>query len=364
MKWSLNLGKIAGIKVKIHWTFLLLIIWIIGIELERGSSTGDIAFTLGFVMTVFLCVVLHEYGHALTARRYGIQTDKIMLLPIGGVANIQKMPEKPKEELLIAIAGPAVNVVIAGLLALALPLQDILTRDPEILIREASLEHFLFLLMVVNIFLVVFNAIPAFPMDGGRVLRALLAMKMTRIQATKVASRLGQFFAIIFIVAGFFYSLILVLIGVFVFFGAYSENMIIQQLEYVKGIPVKEIMIPDFLTLHPDDTLQNAVEKFKHKSDTNFLVMEGDELLGILTLQSLIKGLKSYGENSKVSKIMKQEFQTVKTEEPLNEVLSNTQANKQPFYPVFSDEKLEGVINQGHLNDFIMIQSVLKGQKA
>lgn len=226
---SLTLGKILGIAIRIHWSFLLLLVLIAGAELSRGGTLSEVLFSLGFIIAIFLCVVLHEYGHALTARRYGVDTDQIILLPFGGVANIQKMPEKPKQELVIAIAGPLVNVVIAGILALALPLQELRNRSEEVLTEAPSAENFFLLLLSINIILVVFNAIPAFPMDGGRVLRSLLAMKMPRPKATRIAARVGQFFAILFIIFGFFYNFWLVLIGVFVFFGANSEYKLVKE---------------------------------------------------------------------------------------------------------------------------------------
>jgi Zn-dependent protease len=229
MSSSLNLGRYAGIAVKIHWTFSFLLIFVVVAELSRGASLNEVLFTLGFVLAIFLCVVLHEYGHALTARRYGINTDQIVLLPIGGIANIQKMPKKPKQELVIAIAGPLVNVVIAAILALFLPLEELTGREEAVMTEAPTAENFFLLLFSINIILVLFNAIPAFPMDGGRVLRALLAMAMPRLKATKVAARIGQLFSLLFIVAGFFYNPWLVLIGIFVFFAANSEYKLVKE---------------------------------------------------------------------------------------------------------------------------------------
>lgn len=229
MDGSLKLGKVSGIAIKIHWTFLILLLFVAGAELSRGGSTADVLFSLGFVLAIFLCVVLHEYGHALTARHYGVTTDKITLLPIGGVANIKKMPKKPKQELIIALAGPLVNVVIAGILALFLPLQELTQKENMGLTEAPTAENFFLLLLSINIILVLFNAIPAFPMDGGRVLRALLAMRMPRLKATKVAARIGQFFSVLFIIFGFFYNFWLVLIGVFVYLGAGAEYKMVKK---------------------------------------------------------------------------------------------------------------------------------------
>jgi len=180
MKASLNLGSVSGIKIKVHWTFFFLIIWIVFDELKRGETTNSILFNIAFVLAVFFCVVLHELGHALTAKRFGINTKKITLLPIGGMASLDRIPESPKQELLATIAGPLVNVIIAILLYFIVPVQDYahlnFTEAFETLM-SFSLQNFLFYLFVVNVGLVVFNIIPAFPMDGGRILRALLAIK-------------------------------------------------------------------------------------------------------------------------------------------------------------------------------------------
>lgn len=227
MSW--NLGSISGIAIKIHWTFLLLLIFVTGVEVSQGSGISEILFTLGFVLSIFLCVLLHEFGHALTGKRYGVTTDQIILLPIGGMANMQKIPENPKQELIIAVAGPLVNVVIAGLIALFLPLKDIAERGERVLLETPSAENFFLLLFAINVVLVVFNAIPAFPMDGGRVLRALLAMQMSRVKATKIAARVGQFFSLVFIGFGLFYNLWLVLIGIFVFLGATGEYKVVKE---------------------------------------------------------------------------------------------------------------------------------------
>lgn len=234
MKGSLNLGKIAGIGVKVHWTFMLLILWVVFLELTRGSNLQSILWSIFFVLALFACVVFHELGHALTARKFKIGTRQITLLPIGGVASLEAMPEDPKEEFLVAIAGPAVNVVIALALYLVVPMEEFLKQDPEMLEETMSAinaGNFLFYLFSANVMLVVFNLIPAFPMDGGRVFRALLSMKFDRVTATQMAARLGQGVAFLFFLIGLLYNPILILIAIFVYFGAQGENMMVQQLK-------------------------------------------------------------------------------------------------------------------------------------
>ena len=227
MKANLNLGSISGIKIKIHWTFFFLIAWIVFDELKRGGSSESILFNIAFVLAVFLCVVLHELGHALTAKRFGVKTEKITLLPIGGMASFDKIPESPKQEFLIVIAGPLVNVVIAILLYFIIPVKELFNQsftDAYGIFASFSFQNFLFFLFIVNVGLVIFNMIPAFPMDGGRLLRALLAMKINRAKATQIASGIGQFIAVVFLLIGLLYNPFLIFIALFIFLGAYGEK--------------------------------------------------------------------------------------------------------------------------------------------
>jgi Zn-dependent protease/predicted transcriptional regulator len=359
MKWSWNIGRLAGIRILIHWTFLLLISWIVFIEVGRGSDTQTILITVGFVLTIFACVVLHELGHALTAKKYGINTKKITLLPIGGVASLEKMPEDPKQELMIAAAGPLVNVAIAFLLYFFIPFDEITPPDGENIGALAS-EYFLFSLFTVNVVLVLFNIIPAFPMDGGRMLRALLAMKMDRVRATNIASKIGQFFALAFIFIGIFYNVFLVFIGLFVFYAAYAENMHVQHFDLIREYKVKDAMITNFMTLRPSDTVRIAVEKLLAGSDQDFVVEEDGKILGIVSTTNILNGLKENLQETSVTYIMRKEFNVFQPFDPLTEVFMAAQKTKNSFFPVMDQEKLVGVINQNNVHEFLMVQSILK----
>jgi Zn-dependent protease len=363
MKWSLKLGSIKGIKILVHWTFILLIGWVVFSEMGRGSDFTTIMLTIFFVFTIFFCVVLHELGHSLTARRYGIDTKRITLLPIGGVASLERMPENPKKELWIALAGPAVNVVIALILFVYLALTGTFTRIFENGLLEEGItnfDNFIFSLFVVNIILVVFNAIPAFPMDGGRVLRALLAMKMERVKATQVAANLGQLVAIGFAFLGVLYNPILIFIGLFVFFGAYSENMMVQHLEFLRGFKVKDAMITNFSTLSPNTPLQDALDKLISGSEQDFVVTENDEVKGIVTRKAIINTLKENHIDYSIGQIMTTKFDFFKVNEKLSKVYSETQKKQDAFFPVMDqDGKLAGIINKENINEFVMIQSAL-----
>lgn len=222
MKWKL--GVVSGIGIYVHWSFWLLPVWIL-LTGSAGGLAGALA-SVGFVLAIFGCVILHELGHALMARRFHVGTHDITLYPIGGVARLERIPTRPSQELAIAVAGPAVNVVIAGILfAVLLPL-GIGTQG---LVFDLAGGAFLVSLFAVNVALVVFNMLPAFPMDGGRVLRAFLAMNMPYQRATEIAVRVGQGVAIAFGVIGLFGSPTLILIAVFVFLAAQAELMAVKQ---------------------------------------------------------------------------------------------------------------------------------------
>jgi Zn-dependent protease len=221
MKGAFRIGSYRNIGVYIHWTFLLLLLWVGGSSFFDGSSVNAIFEEIGFMLMVFLCVLLHEFGHALSAARYGIPTKDITLLPIGGLARLEKIPERPWHELVVAIAGPAVNVGIIIVLGALMYFGKGLPLGMDILSLESN--SLLVNLLLVNISLVVFNLIPAFPMDGGRILRSLLAMKLSKLKATKIAVRIGQAISIGFVVFGWFYSPMLILIGIFIFMGANAE---------------------------------------------------------------------------------------------------------------------------------------------
>jgi Zn-dependent protease len=214
MRWSLKIAKLAGIDIFIHFTFFLLVLWVAFIQWKLNGSIGAAFSGVVFILAIFACVVLHELGHALAAKKYGIKTQDIILLPIGGVARLEKMPNQPIQELWVALAGPAVNVVIAALLVIYLWINQIAISTAEFAER----------IMGVNIFLSVFNLIPAFPMDGGRVLRAFLATRLAYIQATRISANLGQAIALLFGIIGLFYNPILLFIAFFVWMGAAQET--------------------------------------------------------------------------------------------------------------------------------------------
>ena len=361
MKGSLSLGRIAGIRVQIHWTFLLIIGWVTFVEMQKGSDLSTILITIVFVLVIFACVVLHELGHALAARRYGIATRKITLLPIGGVASLEKMPEDPKQELVVALAGPAVNVVIALILMIFLyPFPDYSSEMEQL--QTINKGNFLFYLFATNVMLVLFNAIPAFPMDGGRVLRALLAFRMDRVRATQIAASLGQVIAFVFAMIGFFNPQYfwLIIIGIFVYFGASGEYLMIKQLSVLRGHRVREAMMTHFTLLHPDDNLQHLAEVLLAGTERNFVVAIPDKgVVGILPQQAVINAFQQKRRDLPVHRFMQTDFTAVHPDEELTEIYRQVQGRNQQFFPVVEQDRIAGTIDMENINEFMMIQASL-----
>jgi Zn-dependent protease len=360
MKWSWKLGTFAGIGVYVHATFSILIGWVV---LSEWLRSRDAAATIGsvvFVLSLFACVVLHEFGHALTARRYGIRTQDITLLPIGGLARLEKMPDRPIEEFWVALAGPAVNVVIAGLLFAFLSLSGGLGAMTAESIVEAP---FLVRLMLVNVMLVLFNLLPAFPMDGGRVLRALLAMRMQYARATQIAASIGQGMALLFGFLGFFANPFLLFIALFVWIGAEQEAAMAQLKYALGGIPVERAMVTEFRTLDPSDSLEHAVEAILAGSQQDFPVVRNGAVEGVLTRADLLKALAKH-EPARVGDVMDREFQSAEPGDLLEEAFARLQTCQCRTMPVLFHGRLIGILTAENIGEFLMIQAAVQGGRA
>lgn len=360
MKANLSLGSVFGIKIKIHWTFFLLIIWIVFDQMKRGGNTESIVYNVVFIFTVFLCVVLHELGHALMAKRFKIVTKKITLLPIGGVASLERIPESPKQEFLVSIAGPLVNICIAVLLYYIIPVNAILNQnlnDSYMFLSSFTIQNFLFYLFLVNVGLVLFNLIPAFPMDGGRVLRAFLAMHMNRVKATQIAASIGQFFAVLFLLLGLLYNPFLIFIALFIFLGAYSENKIVHHLAILKGHKVQEAMMTNITTFEPNDAISSVLKVIISGSENNFVVVKGALIIGVLYHEDIIAN--SNKENCLVKDIMKTTCKLLKDKDDLKKVYELIFSESTSFFPVVKNEQLIGVIDYINMNEYLLIQAKL-----
>lgn len=361
MSSSLKIGRFAGIQVQVHWTFWLLFLFIGFLVFSKDGTLVDLFWHSVFVLGLFFCVVLHEFGHALTARKYGIPTRSITLLPIGGLASLKKIPENPKEEFLVAIAGPAVNVVIALVLLLFVPTETFTSMDPETLQEELSMitpGNFLFYLLTANIALVLFNLIPAFPMDGGRIFRAILTMKMGRIKATQIAASVGKFLALLFFLYGLFYGILMTVIAVFIWFGAHSENIMIQQIELMRGYKIRDAMITEYTRLKPDDTLKKAVDKILASTEQDFLVVnQDDEIAGILYMDDLSKALQETGEETSIQNVMDRSVVTLEASAELSSAYQKLNRKNRNFFPVLDNGEIVGVMDMNNINEFLTFRS-------
>ncbi len=357
MKWSWKLGKVAGIDVFMHATFLLLIGWVaLSYWLQAGNLT-TVLTGVGFILALFACVVLHELGHALTARRYGIQTRDITLLPIGGVARLERMPDNPAHELWVALAGPAVNVVIAAVLFGWLGLTGSL--EPW---RSLSLTGgpFLQRLMVVNLFLVGFNMLPAFPMDGGRVLRALLATRIEYTRATHLAAGLGQGIALLLGLLGLFTNPFLVFTALFVWIGAAQEASMVQMRTALGGIPVSRAMVTQFETLSSADPISHAVQLILAGSQHDFPVVDDGAVVGVLTRADLLAALAHGRQNEWVRNVMRTQFGLIEPGMMLERASARLRDCDCHTLPVVRNGQLVGLVTMDNIGEFLMVRAALE----
>jgi Zn-dependent protease/CBS domain-containing protein len=370
MRWSLRIGQVAGIAIFVHISFLLLPLWIGFTHYSVRQSWIDAGSGVLFLLILFAIVVLHELGHALTARRFGIQTRDITLLPIGGVARLERLPEDPKQELLVALAGPAVNVGLALLLFALVGASAELSSLAHIGIPG---DEFLVTLLWLNVALAVFNLIPAFPMDGGRVLRAILALRMSYVRATNLAAGVGQTLAFGFAFVGlssiFFGHLgpvsnpFLLFIALFVWMGASHEAGLVQMKSALGNVPVARLMVTDFRTLAPDDSLSRAVEHLLGGWQHDFPVLEQGRVAGVLTRSALVHGLAQRGQNGLVRDVMLREVSAIEPGETTENVLLRLSACEQQILLVVQDERLSGILTKDNLQDFLLIRAALNGER-
>ena len=358
MKWSLKLGQVAGIGIFVHWTFLILIGWIVALYVSQGKGPAAVLEGVGLVLAMFGCVVLHELGHSLMARQFGIRTRDITLLPIGGVARLERMPEHPLQELLVALAGPAVNVVIAGVLFVVIAFSFGLTVLYEVKLLGGP---FLLKLLVVNVILVVFNLLPAFPMDGGRVLRALLAAGLDYARATRIAATIGQGMAILFAILAFSTNWwMLLIIAAFVFLAAQQESQMVQVTSLLRGVPVREAMMRRFRTLAPDDSLPLVVNELLAGGQQDFPVLQQDQVIGILTRNDLLAAVARGQPGMRVGDAMRRDCAAVEETDMLESAFQQMHQQKCSALPVVRDGQLAGMITLENVSQWMMLQTALR----
>jgi Zn-dependent protease/CBS domain-containing protein len=357
MSWSINIGTIAGTAVRIHITFVLFLGWIFFATYAAEGSDAAFA-SLVFVVLLFACVLAHEFGHIFTARAFGVATPDVTLLPIGGVARLARIPEEPWEELLIAIAGPLVNVAIAfGLVLIA----GARLNAGDLAVMDRTNVSLVDKLAAVNLFLALFNLIPAFPMDGGRVLRAVLATRMDHVHATQLAATIGQGVAFALGFIGLLYNPILIFIAIFVYLAAAAEAHMVSIREISRGVPVSSAMMTRYATLTPDARIEEAVQTLLQTNQSEFPVVDGaGKLVGLLGRSDLIGALKQGGPDVRVGDAMKTSVPTVGYRQRLDEAFRILQEKTAPAVAVVDpDGRLVGLITSETIGEMLMVYEAL-----
>lgn len=355
MKWSFKLGSVAGTEIRVHMTFALLLIWIWVMHYRIGGPPAAWE-GVAFIISVFLCVVLHEFGHIAAARSFGIKTPDITLLPIGGLARLERNPTKPLEEFVIAIAGPLVNVVIAAVVVLVVGgtlgwEQLVAPQDPRV--------DFLARLAGVNILLVLFNMIPAFPMDGGRVLRAILAWRLSWTRATRLAARTGQAIALAMGIFGVFFNPLLILIAIFVYFAAETEAQSSELQAISDGTSVADVMVTEFVTLGPQARIGEAAELLLATSQSEFpVVNDAGRFEGLMTREGIVQAMRERGARAPVLTVMRRDIPTIDEQSPIDAGLRLMQEASAPAVAVIDgSHRIVGIMNYETIGELLMLRN-------
>ena len=357
MSWSVNIGSIAGTAIRIHVTFLLFLVWIFVAGLAT-SGVNDAVNSLVFMVLLFACVVAHEFGHIFTARAFGVPTPDVTLLPIGGVARLARIPEKPIEEFLVAIAGPLVNVAIALVLIAIAPTH---LSAAHLAAMESPKVSMVDRLAEVNLFLAIFNMIPAFPMDGGRVLRALLAVRLGHVRATEIAASIGQWAAFAFGFLGLFYNPMLIFIAIFVYLAAASEAQMVSLRAMSRDVPVTAAMVTRFATLTGNEHIDAAVETLLQTSQTEFPVVDSSHrLIGLVGRAEIIRALRELGPSAPVSDVMVKDIPTIERSHRLEEAFRLLQEKAVPAVGVVDyTGRLIGLVTAETVGEMLMVRKSL-----
>lgn len=354
MSWSFSIGRLFGSDLRIHVTFFLLLAWIGYAAYAQGGWPAAVDNVL-FVVALFACVVAHEFGHALTARRYGIRTPSITLLPIGGMAQLEKMPEKPAQEIAVALAGPAVNIAIWAIL-MALGATNTLNLTEEF---SGSGASFLGRLAALNLFLALFNLIPAFPMDGGRVFRALLSLGMDRVKATQAAATAGQIVAFLF---GFWGlstgNPILVLIAVFIFMAASAESQDVEMRSVARKLRARDAMITSYESLTPEDTLDGAASALIRTTQHEFPVIDTQGgFQGFLTRNALFAALAhEHPRTQPVAEIMVKDIPSLPLNAGLDKVLDALHQGEPAIVVIDAKGHMLGYITNENVGELMVLR--------
>ncbi len=352
MKGSLYLGQFAKVKIFVHWTFFILVSYSLFLGVLMEQHVENLGWNMLFILAIFLCILLHEFGHVVTGHRFGYKTKDIIILPIGGMSRFEKLPDSPKEEFLISVSGPFVNLLIALILFLIQPYS--LSNFPYLDISELNSKNFLFLLCEVNFFISIFNLIPAFPMDGGRVLRAILSLFMSKLKATGIASSVGTVLSISLIFLGIFFNPFLIVIGLFIIFSTSNKSSVVNISELLEGHTAGELAMHKFDMLYENLTIAEASkEVLDHQSKNIGIVSEKDEIIGTISRDMLISSLQSHDLKTPLSKIMNPITDVIPSKTLLKDLLNDKIFKNYNLVPVTENEKIIGMINLENILEFM-----------
>lgn len=369
MNTAIRIATIWGIPIRLHWTFVLVMGWLVYLGIPDWQYfRGERAFWMFLsVFVVFFCILLHELGHAFMAKRYGVQTLQIMLSPIGGQAVLERMPKQPRKELLVALAGPIVNLclaIIATPLLYLIP-TDKLARLPQFFanpygntfLRLDYDERFIIGFIVLNFLVAVFNLLPAFPLDGGRILRALLSLRMNKLGATRIATFLGQGFAGVIVIFSLSnYNWLMAVIGLFIFISASMEYRYVKLDSKLNSFSVRDILRARFTKIYLIDSLAEVIKNWKEGSEKNFLVFDHEQRLsGVLTSPVLME-YKDFPTTSSVEELISLDYEGVEATDSLMTIIRMMQEKDYEILPVYENQELVGVVDWNDVEHFIRIQ--------
>jgi len=354
-----QIGTFFGIPVKIHWSFGLFCLFIAYTIVSNDMKTWQSVAYAMVVLTMFVCVVLHEYGHALTGRKFGVKTVDILVSPIGGLARMNKMPEKPLHEFYISIAGPLVNLVIGSFILLVFYLYN---GKYSLDLNSFDLDkptEFIRILAPINLTLFLFNLIPAFPMDGGRILRSLLASRIGKVKATRIASGVGKILAVCFIIFGIFdEQVILALIGLFIFMMAGQEYDQTKIQAIISNTKVGDIMRTSFTKLHLSDTYATVIEKYHRAGEQNFLVFDSLGNLSGTVPELFIKDtIKNNAEEKSVNQLMSSKILRSEPDMFLKDVIEKMRNEGVAIASVEQDGNIIGVLDRNGIENFLRLKA-------
>ncbi len=345
MRWALQIGSIYGIAIRIHFTFLFLLAFLLSVGVLAGGWLSGLRSVL-FICLVFVCVLLHELAHSYVSVRYGLRVRSIILLPIGGLALLDDLPREPRQEIHIALAGPAANFVLALWLGVLLYVLHPASRFEPVLSGEALLPS----LFWSNLYLGLFNLIPAYPLDGGRVLRAWLASRMDYIDATRRAVTVGQFFSLLFMLGGLVWGRPwLVVVGLFVFWAAMAEERVAVLQSALERMYLEDVMLTEFHSLAPSDSLFDALERALHSLQNDFPVVDGGRVVGVLTRGGLLRAFAGQGWRNSVQAVMSSRFETAQRGDTIAAAFKKLSSRGLSVIPVLEGERLVGIVTMQNL---------------